>query len=68
MSKIFFSLILILACFAAIQAKRLTKFRTLSHSKTGTGSISPATKVLDDFGVNQGWTTFNTYPRSFFSC
>jgi len=65
MSKTLFTLVLLFICFAAFQSKSKgklsSKFKSLSQTQTG--AISAATNVLSQYGVNQGWTTFNALPR-----
>ena len=63
MSKILFELALLFICFAAFQSKSKAKLSSKFKTLAQTGVISAATKVLSQYGRNQGWTTFNALPR-----
>ena len=60
MAKIFYTITIVFICFTFLHALHNSKSKTLSKLK----AISPAVKVLTQYGRNQGWTTFNALPRS----
>jgi len=66
MGKTFLILTLIFYYFALNQSflHLKTDEKAEAESKTDTTLFSTASLAISQFGVNQGWTTWNSFPRS----